>query len=127
MALDALGIIIFVFAILGIIKLLFLVFSPKSWTKFAISLYRNPVVLMVIELVLALIVLFYLLKTLTIVQIMGGIVLGALLTGMSFAAYGPETIAWAKKIMKTSSILKKAWIPALIWLILIIWTLKELF
>ena len=127
MTLDALGIIILVFAILAVIKLLFLVFNPKAWMKFAISLYRNPAVLGLIELVLALIVFYYLLQSLTIVQIMGGIVLGALLTGMSFAAYGPETINWAKKITKTSSILKKAWIPTLIWLILIIWTLKELF
>lgn len=127
MALDALGIILLVFAILVIVKLLFVVFNPKAWLKFALSLYRNPAVLVVIELVLALLVLYYLLQSLTILQIMGGIVLGALLTGMSFAAYGPETIAWAKKIMSTKSVLKKAWIPALIWLILIIWTLKELF
>lgn len=127
MALGVLEWFIFAFVVLGLIKFLFLLFNAKAWMKFALKLYKNSVLLVVIELILALIIFYYLLQSLTIVQIMAGVLLGALLTGMTFAAYSKETLTWAKKIAVTKSLLKKAWLPMLLWLILMIWTLIELF
>jgi len=127
MALDVLGWFVLVFVILGLIKFLFLLFNAKAWMKFALNLYKNTVLLIVIELILALILFYYLLQSFTIVQIMAGVLLGALLTGMTFAAYGKETIVFAKKIMVGKSLIKKAWLPMLLWLILMVWTLIELF
>jgi len=127
MALDVLGWFVLAFVVLGLIKFLFLLFNAKAWMKFAFKLYSKPALLVIIELILALILFYYLLQSFTIVQIMAGVLLGALLTGMTFAAYGKETIAWAKKIMNTKSLLKKAWLPMLLWLILMVWALIELF
>jgi len=118
---------VFAFVVLGLIKFLFLFFNAKAWMKFSLKLYKNPYLLIAIELILALLIFYYLLQSLTIVQIMAGILLGALLTGLTFAAYGKETIAWAKKILTAKSLFKKAWLPMLLWLILMIWTLTELF
>ena len=127
MSLGALEVIVLVFVVLGLIKLLFVLFRPKLWLNFAKKIYASPTVLWVVELVLALIVFYYLLQSLTIVQIMAGIVLGALLTGLSFAFYAKETMACASKLLKKKGFLKKMWPVMLVWLVLFIWTLAALF
>ena len=118
---------VLVFAILVIIKLLVCSFNPKAWLKFAKGLYKNGVVLFIVELILAAILFYYLFMELSIIYIMAVIVLGALLTGMSFAIYNKETIAWGSKILKGKTLWNKAWLPILIWLALSIWVLIELF
>jgi hypothetical protein len=118
---------VLVFVILAIIKILICSFDPKAWLKFVKGLYKNPVVLFIVELILAAVLFYYLLMELSVVYIMAVIVLGALLTGMSFAVYSKETIAWGGKILKGKTILNKAWLPILIWLALSIWVLVELF
>ena len=127
MALDALGIIVLVFILLGLIKLLFFIFSPKSWMNFAKGMYKNPAVLIIIELILAAVVLYYLLMYMTIVQIFGGIVLGALLTGLSFACFGKELVPMFTKMFKAKGLWKKIWLIWLVWLALFVWVLLALF
>ena len=118
---------VLVFAILVIIKLLICSFNPKAWLKFAKSLYKNGIVLFMVELILAAILFYYLFMELSIIYIMAAIVLGALLTGMSFAIYNKDSISFAGKILKGKTLLNKAWLPILIWLALAIWVLIELF
>lgn len=117
---------VLVFVILALIKLIFLIFSPKSWMEFAKKLYRSHIILFVVELILAAVLFYYLFLEIGLVLLMAGVVLGALLTGMSFAVYGKETIAFANKIMK-KGMLEKIWLPCIIWLVLTIWTLIVLF
>ncbi|KKK67488.1 hypothetical protein LCGC14_2953570 [marine sediment metagenome] len=127
MAFNAVEIIALVLVLLVIVKLLIVSFSPKSWLGLVKALYSTPVILFFVELILAAIVFYYLLQQLTIIQIMAAIALGALLTGMSFAIYGKETIAWGTKLLRDKSFLRKAWLPILIWLALAVWTLMALF
>ena len=100
--------------------------SRNSWAGFAEWVYSKSKMLMVVEVILIGIVLYYLLQELSIVQIMACIVLGALLTGMVFSAYGKELMPSMLKLLKIDA-LKKAWIPILVWFVLIIWTLGVLF
>lgn len=117
---------VLVFVVIGLIKLIFLVFSPKSWFNFAKWLYSSPAILFIVELILAAVLFYYLWTSIGILALMGGVVLGALLTGMSFAIYGKDTITFGKKIMG-KGMWKKIWFPCLIWLALIVWTLIVLF
>jgi hypothetical protein len=126
MAFGAIEIIALIFAILVIVKLVVVSFSPKSWLNFAKKLYSAGTILFIVELILAAVVFYYLFQVLTLVQIVAAITLGALLTGMSFALYGKETLAWGTKLLN-KGLLKKAWLPILIWLALAVWTLIELF
>ncbi len=116
---------VLVFSLLVLIKVLFLLFSPKSWLKFAKNLYKSPSLLVVVEVILAAVLLYYLLQSMTIIQIMSAIVLGALLTAISFAVYAKELMSWTNKVMK-KSMLKRAWVPILIWLVLALWALYVL-
>ena len=127
MVFNALEISALVLVVLGIVKLLFLVFNAGAWMKVVRFVYGNSVVFFVIEFILAAVLFYYLIQQFTIVQIMAVVALGALLTGMVFAAYGKETSAWAEKIFRAKILLRKGWLPLLIWLALIVWTLVELF
>lgn len=117
----------FVFAIGIIVKLVFVAFNPKGWVNFAKGIYNSPAILVLVELILALVLFYYLLMELTIVQVFAALTLGALLTGLSFAIVGKETINMAGKLMKQKQTLKHFWLPILIWLALAIWTLAALF
>ncbi len=127
MALGALEIIVLVFIVIGLIKLLFLLFSPKTWMNFAKKLYSSPAILIIVELILAIIVFYYLLMSLTIVQILAGVVLGALLTGLSFAFFAKELMPLFNKIFKKGLLWKKTWLVWLIWLALFVWALVAMF
>ena len=118
---------VLIFVILAIIKILICSFKPKAWLDLVKGLYKNGVVLFIVELILAAVLFYYLLMELSVVTIMAVIVLGALLTGMSFALYNKETVAWGSKILKGKTLLSRAWLPILIWLALSIWVLVELF
>ena len=115
------------FAVLALVKLLVVSFNARAWLKIVRPLYKSLIVLFIVELILAAILFYYLNQQLTIIQIFGGLTLGALLTGMTFAVYGKETLSWAQKLLNTKSLLRKAWIPILIWLALAIWALVSLF
>ena len=87
-------IIALVLIVLSAIKILLI---PKIWMKYVVRpLYSKAGILFVVELVLAGIVLYYLLQSgFNMVQILAVVGFGALLTGMTFAWYGKETLSWA--------------------------------
>jgi hypothetical protein len=126
MAFNALEIAALVLAVLVLVKVLVVSFNARAWMKVVRFLYSNRALLFIVELVLAAVLFYYLIQQMTIVQIMSVVALGALLTGMVFAVYARETIAWASKFLNSKSLMKRAWLPILIWLALVIWTLVEL-
>ena len=125
---GALQITVLILAILVVIKFLVLAIKPKAWLNFAKSLYSNPLVLGLVEVILAAVLLYYLLVQLTIVQIMAAVTLGALLTGLSFAVFGKELILPWGRIMRNKKILWSpgAWFVWIIWLVLIGWAVYTL-
>lgn len=127
MTFNAIEIAALVIVVLSLIKVIIVVFNARAWAKVVKFLYGNATMTFIVELILAAVLFYYLIQQLTIVQIMAVIALGALLTGMTFAVYGKETVAWASKLLNTRTLLKRAWLPILIWLALVIWALVELF
>lgn len=109
-----------------VLSALKIVLLRNVWIKVVRKLYSAPKVLFVVELALAVVVLYYLIQVFSIVEILAVIGFGALLTGMSFAAFGKETKVWAGKVLN-KDIWKKAWLPTLVWLALIVWGALELF
>lgn len=118
---------VLIFAIGAIVKILTVSFNPKGWLGFAKKIYRSGPLLFVVELILAAVLLYYLLMEITIVQIVAGITLGALLTGMTFAVYSKETLDWGSKLLKGKTLLNRSWLPILIWLALSVWALSAIF
>ena len=114
------------FAILGLIKLVVILISRKSWWPITKGVYGNPHVSGIVFLVLAAIVLFYLLQELTIVQIIATAVFVSLLMGVGFMSYSKETLALAKKVID-KGFSGWMWLYIIIWLILLLWVFYEIF
>lgn len=120
-------IIALILIIVGIIKIIVMAFNPKSWMNFAKGIWKTPM-LGVIYFILALIVFYFLLQELSIVQILAVTAFVALLMGLQFARYSKETMNFANKLFKTKKDMwAKNWIYIVIWIILLLWGLKELF
>ncbi|MDP2628365.1 MAG: hypothetical protein Q8P15_00515 [Nanoarchaeota archaeon] len=115
-----------IFAALVILKVLILTINRNTWKNFALSLYNNPVLTAVVELILAIVVFYYLSQELTIVQITAALLLGSLLTGMSFAVYGKEFKPIINTVMR-QNIWQKAWLLIVVWLAFMVWVLMEIF
>ena len=117
-------------AIAVVIKLLVLLVKPSAWMKIAIKpVYSlHPVLLMIVGLVLAGGSLYYLLDSgITIVQIFAVMFFIAMAAMMGIAVYAKEIFSLANKMLKTKQFLRKAWLAIIVWLVLAIWALKELF
>lgn len=115
-----------IFAILVLIKLLFITFNPKAWFNFAKKIYSASTITFIVILILTAVLFYYLWVELGIVMLMAGVVLGSLLTALSFMLWHKETMALATKIYK-ESVFKKGWFVILLWLVLMVWVLVELF
>jgi len=109
------------------IKILAVLISPKSWLSFTGKIWKLPILTMIISLILAGIVFYYLIQEVSIVQIFAVILFIALISAATIAVYSKEFLAVAQKIVKDKGFLKRAWLPILIWVILAIWAAEELF
>lgn len=117
---------ILVFAIFVLIKLIFITFNPKVWFNFAKKIYGAPTITFIVILILAAVLFYYLWLELGILMLMAGVVLGSLLTALSFMLWSKEMMAMATKIYK-ESVFKKGWFVILLWLVLMVWVLIALF
>jgi len=129
MSLAALQITVLVLAVLVVIKFLVLAIEPKAWANLTKSIYSNPLITGLVEVILGAALLYYLLMQLTIVQIMAAVALGAILTALSFTIYGKELIPWMTKLIRNKKVLwsPRAWFVWLIWLVLIGWAVYTIF
>lgn len=114
-------------AILSIIKLLFILTNPKSWFSMVKSIYSNKLLTTIVSTILALVVLNFLIKEITIVQIFAVMAFVMLLFTLTGSSYGKDIISLAEKRYKDKNKIKNAWFPILIWVLLLIWLLFFLF
>ncbi len=121
-------IIALILAVVVAVKLLVIMIKPKAWMNVVEVVYRKPTLLMVVSLILAAVVLYYLdFAGITIVQIFAVMVFFALLAAMTASAYAKEIIVLARKMLKDKSVLKKAWLALVVWIVLVVWVLYTLF
>ena len=116
-----------ILAVLVAVKILVILVSPKSWFKIVKSVYSIPVLTMIICVILAGVVLYYLIQALTIVEIFAATLFMVLVAGVTIASYHKELVPAAMKLLKDRKILVKAILPLLIWVALVVWVLYSLF
>lgn len=128
MVLTTIEIFALIIAVVAAVKILVILIKPQAWMKVVRAVYAIPALTMIVSLVLAGIVLYYLIwiNRITIVQIFAVMLLVCLLGAISMAAYSKDLIAFAAKMLKDKTTIKKAWLAILIWIILIIWVLYVL-
>ena len=116
-----------IIALLALIKILVILVKPKAWIFVIDFFYGKPNITMVLSAILALVTFWYLLKELTIVQIFAAMLFTSLLAMITVSVYSKEVISVAKKMLKDRKVLSRAWLSIIIWVILAVWVLKELF
>ncbi|MBT4334373.1 hypothetical protein HOD61_00985 [archaeon] len=108
----------------SIIKLVVLAINPKKWMNFSKAIYSKPHRIRIVGTFLAALVLYYLIGAgITIVEIFAVMAFMACLLMIGFASFGSELI----KKFKIINIWKDYGYYILIWVILLLWGLKELF
>lgn len=127
MALSAFEVIALILVIVFVIKMIVLFIKPKAWIKFAEKLYVNKNVFTAIVLLLAALVLSYLIRELSIVDIFAVTVFVCLLMAANFAPYKDDFFEFAYKIMRRKNAIKKAWLVILIWFVLSAWVVWQIF
>jgi len=124
---DPIGIMALVFIIAVVIKILVVLINPKSWVGLMKKTWSSPLVTTILSIILAAITLYYLLQTLTIIQIFAVMLFTGFVAAIGVSVYSKEITKIAEKILKDKKLLKKVWLPLIIWIILALWGIKELF
>jgi len=125
MVLNNIEIIALVFAFFVLIKVLVLTISKKTWIRFVKKVYSRPFIISSVFFVIALVVLYYLLQTLTIVEVFASVAFAVLLLGSSLALFSKEIINLASKV-KSHRMNGIEFLQIIIWALLAIWVLSEL-
>lgn len=118
-----------ILAVVAAIKIMVIFIQPKSWLGLVKAVYKTPTLTMIVSLVLAAIVLYYLVwvEGITIIQIFAVMLFVGLLAAITMSSYFKEVTGVAEKMLRDKSILKKAWLSIIVWIVLIVWALYTLF
>lgn len=118
--------IVVIAAVFGIIKLLMISFNKKGWMPVVNEVYDHQHLFSWIFTILAIIVFWVLIKSMSIVQIFAVMAFYSLMLALAFMHYGQDVKKLAKK-MVSSKITGWLWFYVLIWLIIMVWALWSVF
>ncbi len=110
-----------IFAVLVLVKLAFIRTNPKAWMNFAQPILRNSVVALLVYLVSATVVGYFIFSSMTIVQVGAVMLFTSLLMGVGLAPYS-QVILKVGEEMLTEGV-GKAWLSMLIWSCISLWVL----
>ncbi len=109
-----------IFAVLTLVKLLITNIFPKTQIKIAKAILNRPTLTGIISFILSLIVGYYILTTLSIVQVAATMLLLSLLIGVAYSVYSKKLLSLIVEIVKEK---RKAWLVMSIWAVIAIWIL----
>ena len=121
--LEGVALLIILFAL---IKLITVSISMEKWLNFSRKLYVNPKLTSVIAWIVALFLLFVLIRSgMTATQLVVVWALFGAMIAASFAQYGNLILDWAGQRTLVDW-LREQWAITLLWLVLMIWALVEI-
>jgi len=114
----------FAFAIMIILKLLVVLFHPKSALKASGAFVGKNALMQFIFLALAVWTGYYIFQYFTIVDVAAIMLFTTFLMAVAFAAYWELVVPLRKKAFQNRH---RMWLSVIIWLFLAVWTLYALF
>jgi hypothetical protein len=114
-----------IFAVAVLVKLTLIICKPDLWMKLLDLIMKKYVRTMVIYMMLAAIVGYYVLTTIHIIDVAAVMLFTSLLIGVSLAPYSTSLLKLREDVMSVG--IGKAWLPMLIWGILALWVLYAVF
>jgi hypothetical protein len=123
---SAIEILAGVLIVLAGIKLVVIFVNARAWLKFVQQIYARPAVTSWIALLLAVLVLYLLLRSgLTIVQVLAVTVFVALLLVVGLAPYAHRLFGWLET-QSLPAMLRQQWLYIVVWVLLLAWGAIEL-
>jgi hypothetical protein len=125
MTLTAVETIALITILLSLTKIITVMINPQAYNRAVVKkFWKHPHALGFFSLILALVVLYYLIQEITIVQIFASIAFMALLMVYALSLHPKDIVKLTDKFYKDRSIIKHFWIYLVIWIILLLWGLK---
>ena len=121
---NPMEIISLVISILVLVKLLLFIVKPKILSDVGTKMSKNNKVITWSILAAIVVVGYYVLSSLTVVQVLPAIMLGHMILALSLFQYPKMYNAFIKEVFKDTS---KTWLVWLIWAGLSLWALYTLF
>lgn len=124
---TALEVIATIFAILVLVKIVVVVINPRVWMKkVAEPLLGNPPLATAIYAILAIVVGYYVFERLPVTHVAAVMLFTALVMGIGLMPYAHPVLKIAEEISATrSTLLRKAWLPIVIWVGIALWVLAS--
>jgi len=117
-----------VLALLIAVKLLVIFVNPRAWIKnVALPIYSHSTVTMCFGVLLGGASLWFLLQTLTIVDIFAVMFFLSMIMMIGVASFPKEMVSLSKKFYSDHKLVKQSWLSVSIWVVLTVWVLWELF
>lgn len=114
--------------VVSVIKILVLLVKPEAWMNFAKGVYAKPEATSIVALILGAVVLWYLTQSgISIVEILAVTAFVALLVMVGLAKEVGPLMKKYEAMVKRGNLWKEYWFYTLIWVILLLWGIKELF
>ncbi len=117
---NSIEVIALLFIFLGVIKVLCILYNRKEWHRFIEKFYHHAKISASILIILAIVVLFYLLQSMSIVQIMAVLAFASLLFGLGFLEFKKETLEFATTILK-KKVSNMEIVYIVVWCLLMLW------
>jgi hypothetical protein len=122
---TALEIIALIFIAFFIIKIAMLLAMPKAWAEGpGKQLSGNQAVSYAFNIIAGALLLYFLLKELSIVQVFVAAMLGTLITMITLTPYTPSLL---REIGAGEGLLRKTWLGTLVTVVLMAWVLWDIF
>jgi hypothetical protein len=117
-----------IFAILVLVKMIFVLTVPMKWMKFGKWALKKSCLTTLVYLGLITWVGYYVLLDMTVVQVAAVATLVALVGGLGIIPYSNELLKTGEKMLKNKeNMLKKNWLVIVIWVYFAIWVLISVF
>jgi hypothetical protein len=127
MVFTSIEIIAGVFAVVALIKIFTIIINKKIWFNYIVKpIYGNPSTSSVVFGILSLVILYYLLKELTVTQIFATVAFSSMLIVFGLLTFAKDLMPSLTKIYKEKFNLS-AWVQTIFWMILSAWVLYGIF
>jgi hypothetical protein len=115
-----------VIAVMVLVKVVLFNLNPKKWIDFSMKNFKNFTAFRLLYLVVFFVLAYYLLQEITLVQFFAGMMAGMFLYAHTMMHY-PSVLEKYVKNFRNRSDLKKLLLDWVIWVVLSVLVLKELF
>lgn len=115
-------------AVFVLVKIIICLIDPTHWMKFADSVVKKSSLLMLVYVVLAAIVGYYLFQTVSIIDAAAVMFFMSFVVMVSFIPFADRFMGLAKDAMANRNMmLQKCWLPIIFWVVFCILVLWKLF